>query len=670
MKPPKFRGRLTNYYKNKLWEYLKFHITPSNPKNLEQIKNAYNLAFAAHRPQRRKGGNQDPYITHPVEVAIICSKEMGFGTTTVMAALLHDVVEDSDKYNLAYIRQKFGAQIATIVDGVTKITKVSGKENSEQIATFINMITTIPKDFRVFIVKVADRLHNMRTMEDMPDSTRKIKSSENLYLYGKIAELVGLWDLKIEIENRSFEYLNNDVYKKLLAEQEKHDFDSLNRLDSFQKTIYDILKQSEHTFEIKTIQHSFYSVWNKMKSRNLRYQDVHNHFSTRIIIDIPHKMNRHTAYPIYWLITDVFNNRRDSLRDWIIRPKKNGFRALVFDVMFRGHWQELQIISKDDNEIAEHGFLNKDEGITPGFDSLENAIKNDFDLREDNVFLIDKLQELVNTETIYLFTPKGEMIEMPKHSTILDFAFRIHTDIGLKCIGAKINDNQAVRSPRNILESSQKIEILTSSRTNPKREWLNFVKTSRAKKALLNYFSKIDDENEKDIENKKEYEINYRKSFTIDDNVEYIAAKCCNPMIGDKAMLYLTKSGNIVVHKESCKFALELRARDSKRTSIVEWKRAKKKNSILTTLFIQGEDRIGIIKDIVNIISADLGINMKKISVENFDGNFKGQIELYISTVQLMNEVIDKIRNLDSLQEVKRIENGNIYDENYFLFPH
>jgi GTP diphosphokinase / guanosine-3',5'-bis(diphosphate) 3'-diphosphatase len=687
MKKPRFRGRLTDYYKRKLWEYLLFHTKKFTPENRRRVRKAYNLAFVAHREQRRKGGDKAPYITHPVEVAIIASKEMGFGTTTIIAALLHDVVEDNPNYSLEYVREKFGKQIATIVDGVTKITVLNETESSVQMDTFINMVLTIPKDYRVFIIKIADRLHNMRTMSDMLDNTRRIKSSENLFLYARIAEMVGLWKIKNEIENRSFQYLHSDSYNKILTLRDIEDEKIQSYLTKFQTSLTTVLLEAKSEieakleieaktkidlkFEIQTIERSLFSVWKKMNKKNLKYKDVHNHYSTRIIFDIPHKMNRHSAYPIYFAITDRIKEQNKSIRDWIINPKRNGFRALVFDVMFEGHWQEIQIISKDDNEIAHSGFLKKSKNIIPGFHNLENAIKKDLNKEEDSIEIIDRIQEIINLDNIFVFTPNGESIEMPKNSTILDFAFRIHTNLGFKCIGAKINDNQAVKSPRHLLETTQKIEILTSENIEPKIEWLDIVQTSRAKKAIISYFNKLNEDNV--IEEKAHsFDFSYRKPFVIDDSIEFTVAQCCNPIIGENAMAHLNRENKINVHKESCHRAIELRAKYSKSTTTVQWERINKNDAILATIEFEGEDKVGVLKSIIDFISEELNINMKKILVENFDGFFKGHIELYISNFELLNKIISKIKDLEGLKRVARIDNKfKVDDDNIdLLFSH
>ena len=661
---PIFHGKLTDYYKRKLWQHLAEQIKTTNKNNLKRIRIAYNFAFVAHQDDRRKGGNQDPYITHPVEVAIIASKEMGFGTTTIIASLLHDVVEDTE-YNLKYIENRFGSQVAAIVDAVTKITNISGGESSQQMDTFVNMIMTIPNDYRVFIVKIADRLHNMRTMDDMPDNTRIIKASENLYLYAKIAEIAGLWKIKNETETLSFKYLLSEDYNKILEKQKKYDVDVKKNIYDFQKKLRIYFEKSEYKFEIETIERSLYSVFMKMKKKNLHYQDVYNHFSTRIIIDTP-EVNRRFVYPIYWFITDYFKEKDGSLRDWIIKPKKNGFRALIFDVMFEGQWQEIQILSKDDNKIAKEGFLKKEKDITPGFINLKNVIQNDLNLDDNKFEIIDRFRELLNTETIFIFSPIGEVFELPKNYTVLDFAFYIHSDIGEKCLGAKINDNQSVRSPSYVLKSTQKVEILTSNKTALNQNMLNFVTTNKAKKTIKHLLRKNNEDKNKELIIKK-HDFSYRKHFVIDDDIDYYSADCCKPIVGEKAMAYLTKDNKIEVHQEKCHKSLELRAKYSKNTTVVLWKRINKKDAIQTALEFEGEDRVGILRDILSIISSELSVNMKKLTVENFDGIFKGNVELYIGSLELLNEIIEKISKLDSIRNIKRVDNISITDENLDL---
>ncbi len=656
IKKPRYsgNGEITDYYKKRLLVFLLSHLPPLTSKDEKRIKKAYFTAFAAHKGVFRKGGNHEPYITHPVEVAIIVSKEMGFGATSVIAALLHDVVEDNPDYTLDYIKEQFGEKIGIIVDGVTKITRISGKATSQQLETFKNMILTIPKDFRVLLIKIADRLHNMRTMDDMPDNTRRIKSSENLYLYAKLAEMAGFWEIKKELENRSFKYLYPEEYSHIKQLSNKHDATTIHNINSFQKELKEIIKTQFH-YKIKTVDRSLYSVWKKMKKKNTAFTDIHNRFSTRIIIDVPHHLTRETAYSLYLQITNSFYERNNSLRDMIIKAKTNGFRALIFDIMVNGNWREIQILSVIDDQIATKGFVKEQELIFPGLRNLAEAIEHNIGTEETNEIL-ERVKDIINPSKIFIFTPKGESIEMTKGITVLDFAFRIHSDLGIKCLGAKINDNQGVKPPTYVLQTTQKVEILTSDKVKPQKSWFDFIQTSRAKKTLTNYFKKTEQEKNNLSNNQKEKypEFSSKKPLIINDNIEFRLASCCNPIIGDKAMAVKTIDGQIIIHKESCPNAISLRATDSKNTTTVIWEHINKYDAILVGIEFEGFDRMGILNDIVNIVTGELQINIKQIHIENTDGIFYGQIELYVSTVDILNQILNRLREIENMTKVDR----------------
>jgi GTP pyrophosphokinase len=641
-------GKITEYYKKRLLVYLLGNLPPFPEEKKEMIKKAYLRAFAAHYGVFRKGGDHEPYITHPVEVALIVANEMGFGATSITAALLHDVLEDCEECNIEEMTDMFGEKVATIVDGVTKITRISGKEQSKQVETFKKMILSIPKDFRVLLIKVADRLHNMRTMDDMPDYSRRIKSSENLYLYTKIAEMAGFWEIKKELEDRSFRYLFPEEYSKIENLSKKYDSQTLEKIHNFQK----ILKNSIYNkldYEIKTVSRSLYSTWQKMLEKKISYKNIHNRFSTRIVIDTPQKLARDFSYDFYLQITDFFYEKDRSLRDWIKKPKPNGFRALIFDVMDAGDWREIQIMSKEDDQIATRGLIKGKKMKFPGLEKIAIEVEKNIDPAEGTI--MDRFKDIINPSKIYVFTPKGENIELPKGATVLDMAFRIHTDLGLKCLGAKINDNEGAKSPNYVLQSSQKVEILTSDSVKPKKEWLDIVKTSRAKKSLNNYFKNT---TKKDEHFNDEIEFSNKKPLVINDSVKFKLARCCNPIIGDKAMAYKSPNGEIIIHKENCTNAVSLRATDSANTTSVIWEHIDFQQGIWAEIEFEGFDRMGILKDIIQIITSDLEINMKKIYVENFDSIFKGKIEVYVSTVELLNETIKRIQEVENVNKAWR----------------
>ncbi len=672
---PKYMGRLTKYYKKKLFEYLTCNIKKTPEENIKKIHLAYNVAFAAHKGQNRKGGLKEPYITHPVEVAIIASKEMGYGTTTVISALLHDVLEDSELFDKEYIEKRFGEKVLRIVEGVTKIAKISGENSTEQMDTFTKMILTIPQDYRVLIIKIADRLHNMRTMEEMPEATKIVKSAENLYLYAKVAEMIGLWHIKLEVEDRSFENLQPNTYKELVEYSQKYDFGIIRRTKCFQIELqqvlinYNIKRRLENyideykslfgnvdlKYEIITVKRSFYKVWTKMWQKKLNYDKVHNHFSTRIIFDINFKMNRHFAYAIFWLIADAFQFREKSIKDWIVKPKKNGFRALVFDVIYvynkQVTVQEIQIMSKDDHEIAQFGYLKKDDE-KPGIDKITKSLENN--TKEDNE-IIEIFGDIIKTDTIYINSPKGDIYEMPKNSTVLDFAFRLHTEMGLKCYGAHINESSNLIKRDAVLGSTQIVKILTSDKVVPTEKWLDFLVTSRARTALKNYLKKSGQIIEFISEGENLPEgFHYKKPFKISESTFFEIAPCCQPALGEESMVFINEHGVPIVHKRGCSQVQEYLATKAKRTAIVQWEKIDFKYAELYTILIKGKDRVGILRDIADVITNELKINMNKIFIENTeDGLFNGYIELYAINKAVFNQIIFNLKKIDNIDLVK-----------------
>ncbi|MEA3450442.1 MAG: ACT domain-containing protein, partial [Bacteroidota bacterium] len=541
---------------------------------------------------------------------------------------------------------------------VTDLAKIKGTSNFFNInksEVYKRLLIGISKDIRIIYIKIADRLHNMRTMDDMPDNSRKIKSSENLYLYSRLAEMAGFWEIKKELENRSFKYLFPDEFIHLKQLSNEIDEYTKMKIVNFQDVLVKIIS-IQFLYKIKTVDRSLYSVWNKMKKNNTSFSNIHNRFSTRIVIDLPHHLTRQVVYSIYLQITKHYHEKNNSLRDWIIKPKVNGFRALIFDVMYNGMWCEIQILSVIDDRIATSGYVKEKELFFPGLKNLAAAIKDNIGIEESNE-IMERVKDIINPSKIFVFTPKGESIEMQKGVTVIDFAFRIHSDLGFKCLGAKINDNQGVKSPSYVLQTTQKVEILTSDKVEPQEKWIESVKTSRARKKLSNFFKKIEQKVEYVSNNKKANNIanfSSKKPFIIDENIDFVLAECCNPLIGDKAMVFVTDDDNIVIHKELCPNAVSLRATHSQNTTTVAWKHTSKYDAILTGIKFEGFDRMGILKDIINIITAELKINMKRINIENNENIFQGQIELYISNVEILNEIIDRLSKIENINKVVR----------------
>ena len=629
-------------YKQKLWLYLKAKIRRFPKEKLDLIRKAYNLAFESHKNVFRKGGAKEPYITHPVEVAIIVANELRFGSTSIAAALLHDCIEDVPELNKDFITVAFGKEISIIVDGVTKITKISGKENSKQFDTFKKMILTIPSDFRTFLIKIADRLHNMRTMDDMPEVSQRIKSSENLYLYSKMATIAGFWKVKLELEDRSFRYLYPEEYEKIYNLSQKNDKVTYQNIEKLKNNLFNLLLDLDEELKFEIVERkSLYKLWSQMNKYNIQYSDINNRYALRIIMDVPHEFSRMRSYKIYLALSDKL--KISKLKDHYLL-KKTIFRALTFNIETSYTIVEVQVMSKNDSDIATYGSLAEKRNFS-GLVFLKDKINEyktftdsndeDFDIRE--IF-----------ENIYVKTPKGDIINLPVNSCVLDFAFKIHTNMGMKCIGAKTS-NQKPLTPTDKIQSGMTLEILTSNNAKPKIEWLDIVATSRARNALKKYFSeKIKENKDSNITITK---IEKNRVFVVDDKTEYTLAACCNPMIGDNCMGHLYHK-KLIIHKKECNEFIKISATDSSNIGLISWKHLNKNKGFVSKIHFEGIDRMGIIRDIVNIITNELKVNMNKINVENFSGTFIGQIELFVKDNQTLKEIINNISQIDNITNV------------------
>ena len=453
-----------------------------------QLWTCYEFAYEAHKGVRRKGGNHDPYITHPVAVAIIVANEIGLGVSAVMAALLHDVVEDTE-YTHDDIEQRFGNTVANIVDGLTKITNVYDAKQNAQANTFKKMLLGIPHDPRVAFVKIADRIHNMRTIEDMPDGTRQIMAGENLYVYVPLADQLGLYDVKNELEDLSFKYVNPVAYKEITYYVDSS-VDVRNDLMShFKLDLMRVLVNTSHTCKLSVITKSLFQTWTVMQNTGKSFSEVNNYQAVRIVFK--HDTEDPNAiiqmhYNIYALVISHFPEKSGSKRDYVISPKKNGFKALVFQVMYGGNWMEVQILTEENDLVAHRGY-SPSHPTRMGLDALKNNLIK-LDINGDAVDLIKRFRSLATASTILVFTPKGDIIELPIGSTVLDFAFAIHDKMGQHCLAATI-EHKVV--PINYeLKTTDQVSVLTSPSVKPNPGWMEFVASDKAKQWLDNYFKK------------------------------------------------------------------------------------------------------------------------------------------------------------------------------------
>src|SRR6056300_121191 len=452
----------------------------------KMIQRAFSLAKDAHKGVRRKSG--EPYITHPIAVAQIVATEIGLGPTSIATALMHDVVEDSD-YTLVDIENMFNPRIARLIDGLTKISGVVSMESSMQLENYRKMLLTISDDVRVILIKLADRLHNMRTMSDMPSHKQLKIASETLFIYAPLAHRLGLFSIKTELEDISLKYTEPEVFDDINSRMEtlqRKDFEYLNK---FERKVSEELSQADLTFEVRKRTKSIYSIRRKMKNQNVSFNEVYDKYAIRIILEADKEREKAICWQAYSIITENFNPNPARLRDWISSPKSNGYESLHTTVMGPdGHWVEVQIRTRRMDDIAENGFAahwkyKEDSSGSNQLDRWLLRIREFLDDPEnDSEDFIDSFKMNLFASEIFVFTPKGKMVSLPKGATALDFAFEIHSEVGAQCLGTKVNGKLVpLSSP---LKSGDQVEVLTSVKQEPKEDWLSFVKTGKAKQRI------------------------------------------------------------------------------------------------------------------------------------------------------------------------------------------
>lgn len=456
--------------------------------DITQIRCAFDLAMNAHKDMRRKSG--EPYILHPLAVARIAAEEIGLGTTSIVCALLHDVVEDTD-VTLDEIEQQFGKRVRVIINGLTKISDIFDQHNSPQAENFRKMILTLSQDVRVILIKLCDRLHNMRTLNSMSEKGQLKIASETTYIYAPLAHRLGLYAIKTELEDLSLKYMQPIVYQeikqKLSTTKEQRD----KYIRNFIKPIKELL-QEELTinFEIKGRPKSIASILNKMTKKTMTFEEVYDLFAVRITLDSDLEDEKTDCWNVYSMITDIYQPNPSRMRDWISVPKSNGYESLHATVLGpKNQWVEVQIRSRRMDEIAEKGYAAhwKYKEQKAGESNIDLWLKKIRDVIEkpnsDAMELLDEFKMNLYGSEVFAFTPKGELRKLPKGATVLDFAFDIHSEVGAKCLGVKVNGKLVPLSQE--VHNGDQVEILTSAKQNPSKDWLNFVISSKAKTRIL-----------------------------------------------------------------------------------------------------------------------------------------------------------------------------------------
>ncbi len=698
------------------------------------IKKAFRISLEAHKNMRRKSG--EPYILHPISVAQICVSEIGLGTTAIIAALLHDVVEDTD-ITLEYIEKEFGERVAKICDGLTKISGVLSPGSSIQSENFRKMLLTLVDDVRVILIKLADRLHNMRTLDSMSRSAQLKNSSETIFIYSPLAHRLGLYSIKSELDDLYLKYTDNINYKKVSKNLKDTKIKRDKFIRSFIRPIKKKLKSFELDFKVIGRPKSIFSIYNKMKKQNKSFEEIYDLFAIRIILNSDISEEKTQCWQAYSCVTDCYQPNPDRLKDWISTPKTNGYESLHTTVMSsKGKWVEVQIRSKRMDEIAEKGFAAhwKYKEKIKGGSQFEDWISSIRDLISQKNYspqeFLDDFKGNLYNEEIFVFTPNGDLKTLPQNSTVIDFAFSIHSELGSKCTGAKIDDKLVPINHQ--LKSGDQVNVITSSNQKPSEDWLKKVVTSKAKSAIKNNINrqrknlssqgkdlikrkfkqlKLEfDENVskvssyfqyksiiefyydiakgsfnlkrlkeyldhvKNVSNKsknKIIEIEIDRSSTVrksdinkdkliefegkKDDIEYSLSKCCKPIPGDDIYGFITVNEGIKVHRTNCKNSPELLSKYAYRILKANWY-TKSNIELITSLSIEGTDRVGVIDDITKIISSQLKVNMKSINVDLKDGIFKGEIQLFVSDTLQLSKLIKKLQKVHNVNNVTRLD--------------
>ncbi len=465
-------------------------LLKSNASRMEKgdkviIRKAFELAVDAHKDMRRKSG--EPYIYHPIAVAQIAVSEIGLGTTAIVCSLLHDTVEDTD-ISLEDIKGMFGEKTIKIIDGLTKISGVFDQTSSLQAENFRKMLLTLSDDIRVILIKLADRLHNMRTLDSMARDKQVKIASETLYLYAPLAHRLGLNAIKTEMEDLGLKYTEPDAYNSISQKLKETQKERTRYINKFSLPIINTLTEQGFNFDIKGRSKSIFSIYQKMKKQNIPFEEVYDIFAIRIIIRTPLEQEKSDCWRVYSIVTDFYHPSPDRLRDWISSPKANGYESLHTTVMgLEGKWVEVQIRTERMDDIAEMGYAAhwkyKESAAENALDAWINKVREMLENPETNAMdFIDDFKLNLFAEEIFVFTPKGALIKLPAGATALDFAYEIHSHIGEKCIGAKVSNRLVPLS--HPLKSGDQVEVLTSQKQKPKEDWLHFVVTARAKSKI------------------------------------------------------------------------------------------------------------------------------------------------------------------------------------------
>ncbi|MCQ2207259.1 MAG: RelA/SpoT family protein [Paludibacteraceae bacterium] len=726
------------------------YLNSNHRKHIDIINKAFRYAKHAHAGVRRRSG--EPYIMHPIAVAQIVAEELGLGSTSICSALLHDVVEDTDT-SVEDIKNLFGDKISIIVDGLTKISGgVFGTQASAQAENFRKLLLTMSEDIRVVLIKMADRLHNMRTLGSMPPHKQLKIAGETQYIYAPLANRLGLYAIKTELEDLSFKYEHPDKYVELSKKLEATSNERDKLFADIKQPIREKLAELGISAEIQSRIKSVYSIWKKMEKKAIPFEEVYDILAIRIVFDCPDlKEEKQHCWAIYSAVTDLYKPRPDRIRDWVNTPKANGYEALHLTVMGPDNkWIEVQIRSRRMDDIAEKGFAAHWKYKTGEQDDSElekwlQTIKEQLENPDSNAIdFLDTFKMNLFASEIFVYTPKGDIKTMPQGSTVLDLAFDLHTELGMQCIGAKVSHKLVPITYK--LQSGDQVEILTSKRQQPKSDWIEIVQTAKARNCIRQMFRKeyhtliamgvkklqeflkkynISDDHDtvnriiehygepnkdemmykigkgsldlqeltktmfKDKKSsrwvkiwdltfgkltgnnnnnllnnpsKEETKKTTKNGLKVTENnknedgngPKYRIAECCCPIPGDDILGFLDESGVYIVHKRQCPVALKLKSNYGSQIVSASWE-THRVLSFPATIQVKGMDRIGILGEIIDVISSMLKINISRLTLDTDDGLFTANITVYIRDVEDVNNLCMNILKIKDINAVERV---------------
>lgn len=732
---------------------MKTYLDSPHRKKVDIITKAFNFARQAHKGVRRLSG--EPYIMHPIAVAQIACEEMVLGSTSICAALLHDVVEDTD-YSVEDIENIFGSKIAMIVDGLTKISGgIFGDKASAQAENFKKLLLTMSDDIRVILIKICDRLHNMRTLASQAPNKQYKIAGETMYIYAPLANRLGLNKIKTELEDLSFKYEHPEEYKDITNKLSMSEEQRKKLFKDFTSPIRAALDSLGIQYEIKARVKSPYSIWNKMQNKHVSFDEIYDILAVRIIFTPKERANEiNECFNIYVAISRIYKSHPDRLRDWLNHPKANGYQALHVTLMSKqGKWIEVQIRSDRMDEIAEQGFAahwkykdgndgHEDDGELNDWLSTIKEILDD--PQPDAMDFLDAIKLNLFASEIFVFTPKGEVKTMPANCTVLDFAFQIHTFLGSHCIGAKVNHKLVPLSHK--LNSGDQVEVLTSKSQHVQPDWINFVSTAKAKAKIQAILRRDNRETQKkgeetlkqwlqtneielstsvldqlcsfhDVQKPEELflglgnrtillgekdinelhgksqknessgggwrkfvpflgkskdkkktvppsdkklvvgkEFNKKIPCVISEKTigMYILPTCCHAIPGDDILGYIDNKNQVEIHNRACPVANRLKSSFGNRILDAKWDMHK----VLffdATIQIRGIDRKGMLHDISEVISEKLDVNIHRITINADEGIYDGKIEIRVHDRSEVQEIVNALKKIDDLKEVKQI---------------